>query len=154
MDVVAGDEEEAHCLHHRSHNMKGPLEAFLACIEDATSVRVFSDLSGQYMAADAGLAMRNDDTRRAKVFGAEATSIGHRTRVPVNDFLAWKRLATGCDSFWISRSLFALTAAAWSLKPHVYIAPRLVRAGADTGANCSQFEPVSQVTLPLFIGYP
>jgi len=154
MDGVAGDDEETHCLHYRSHNMKGPLEAFLACIENATSVRVFSDLSGQYMAADADLATRNDDSRRAKLLGADAVRTGHRVRRPVNDFLAWKRLATGCDRFWISRSLFSLTAAAWSLKPHVHIAPRLVRADAESGANCSLFEPVSRVTLPLFIGYP
>ena len=150
MDGVVGDgdEEEAHCLHHRSHNMKGPLDAYLRCIDrERDPVRVFSDLSGQYMAHDDRLALRNDVTRRAKILGADATRTGHRVRLPVNDFLAWKRLglATGCDRFWVTK-IIALRAHGCRVEPE---ATRAHWAAADTRGRrqrCKMFTIRARVT--------
>lgn len=105
------------------------LNTVFPCVSGAVSLRIFSDLVGQYMA--------RDDPARA-------------IEQPVNDYAAWLEMATGCSSLWIARSLYSLTAAAAAGITDVHVLAKrnpghLLQLGQLRNFTCDAYVPLQRL---------
>jgi hypothetical protein len=125
------------CLHYRSHLMLPlTLNQLVPCVENATSVRVFTDLVSRHLAL-------HDHARGA-------ASIAR----PVDDYRSWLDLAQGCQTYWVPTSLFALTAAAASGRADVRVIVLPQRGGSEARSfTCDVYTRLDR-HRPMHIGFP